>query len=66
MPELLARSEAALRRYFKTAMENPVVIAGPLSVNLVTREVLPNQKPVQLTHKSIACCVFWRCMWGSS
>ena len=49
LPELLVRSEAALRRYFKTAMENPVVIAGPLSVNLVAREVLLNQKPVQLT-----------------
>jgi len=56
----------ALRRYFKTAMENPVVIAGPLSVNLVAREVLLNQKPVQLTRQSIACCVFWRCMWDSS
>jgi two-component system KDP operon response regulator KdpE len=51
MPELLARSEAALRRYFKTATENPVVIAGPLFVNLVTREVLLNQKPIQLTRK---------------
>src|SRR5580692_9242675 len=51
MPELLARSEAALRRYFRTAAENPVVIAGPLYVNLVTREVLLNQKPVQLTRK---------------
>jgi len=32
MAELLARSEAALRRYFKSATENPVVVAGPLSV----------------------------------
>src|ERR1700730_17827536 len=31
MAELLARAEAALRRYFKTATENPVVVAGPLS-----------------------------------
>src|ERR1700736_1311676 len=30
MAELLARGEAALRRYFKTATENPVVTAGPL------------------------------------
>src|ERR1700726_264023 len=37
MAELLARSEAALRRYFKTATENPVVSAGPLSVDLVGR-----------------------------
>jgi len=34
MAELLARSEAALRRYFKSATENPVVVAGPLSVEL--------------------------------
>ena len=33
MAELLARSEAALRRYFKSATENPVVTAGPLSVD---------------------------------
>src|ERR1700686_4255223 len=30
MAEFLARSEAALRRYFKSATENPVVTAGPL------------------------------------
>jgi two-component system, OmpR family, KDP operon response regulator KdpE len=51
MAELLARSEAALRRYFKAAAEDPVVIAGPLSVNLVTREVVLNQKPIKLTRK---------------
>src|ERR1700744_3385192 len=37
MAELLARGEAALRRYFKTTTENPVVMAGPLSVDLVGR-----------------------------
>jgi two-component system, OmpR family, KDP operon response regulator KdpE len=51
MAELLARSEAALRRYFKTATENPVVNAGPLSVDLVTRTVSLNQSPVRLTRK---------------
>jgi len=51
MAELLARSEAALRRYFKTATENPVVLAGPLSVDLVTRTVLLNQNQIQLTRK---------------
>jgi len=51
MAELLARSEAALRRYFKTATENPVVVAGPLSVDLVTRTVSLNQYPVRLTRK---------------
>src|SRR6201987_6200485 len=51
MSELLARSEAALRRYFKTATENPVVVAGPLSVDFVTRKVSLNQIPVRLTRK---------------
>src|SRR6202795_1951733 len=51
MAELLARSEAALRRYFKTATENPVVVAGPLSVDLVSRTVSVNQNQVRLTRK---------------
>ncbi|MET4240792.1 response regulator transcription factor [Bradyrhizobium sp. RT10b] len=49
MAELLARSEAALRRYFKSA--NPVVVAGPLSVDLVTRTVSLNNNLVRLTRK---------------
>src|SRR6201993_5033872 len=51
MAELLARSEAALRRYFKSAPENPVVTAGPLSVDLVTRTVSLNKQPIRLTRK---------------
>ena len=51
MAELLARSEAALRRYFKTATESPVVTAGPLSIDLVTRIVSLNNSPVKLTRK---------------
>lgn len=51
MAELLARSEAALRRYFKSANENPVVVAGPLTVDLVTRTVSLNSRPVRLTRK---------------
>ena len=51
MAELLARSEAALRRYFKSATESPVVVAGYLSVDLVTRTVSLNEKPVKLTRK---------------
>jgi two-component system KDP operon response regulator KdpE len=51
MAELLARSEAALRRYFKTATENPVVVAGSLSVDLVTRTVSLDKKPIRLTRK---------------
>src|SRR5271156_3607955 len=51
MAELLARSEAALRRYFKSATENPVVVAGPLSVDLVTRTVSLNKNQIRLTRK---------------
>ena len=49
--ELLARSEAALRRYFKSSTENSVVVAGPLSVDLVTRSVSLNGGPIRLTRK---------------
>ena len=51
MAELLARSGAALRRYFKSKTENPVVIAGPLSVDLATRTVLLNGSRIKLTRK---------------
>jgi two-component system, OmpR family, KDP operon response regulator KdpE len=51
MAELLARSEAALRRYFKSATENPVVVAGPLSVDLVGRTVSLNKSQIRLTRK---------------
>src|SRR3981189_171078 len=51
MAELLARSEAALRRYFKSATENPVGVAGPLSVDLVGRTVSLNESQIRLTRK---------------
>ncbi|GIQ79124.1 response regulator [Bradyrhizobium sp. RD5-C2] len=51
MAELLARCDAALRRYFKSATENPVVVAGPLSVDLVSRTVSLNQARIKLTRK---------------
>lgn len=51
MAELLARSDAALRRYFKSATENPVVVVGPLSVDLVSRTVSLNQSRIKLTRK---------------
>src|ERR1700756_2432177 len=51
MAELLARGEAALRRYFKSATENPVVVAGPLSIDLVSRTVSLNQTQIRLTRK---------------
>src|SRR5271156_2560351 len=49
--ELIARSHAALRRYFKSADENPVVTAGPLSIDLVNRTVLLNNNQIRLTRK---------------
>jgi two-component system, OmpR family, KDP operon response regulator KdpE len=49
--ELLARSESALRRYFKSSTESSVVSAGPLSVDLVTRSVLLNDQQIRLTRK---------------
>jgi len=49
--ELIARSQAALRRYFKSASENPVVTAGPLSIDLVNRAVLLNNGQIKLTRK---------------
>src|SRR5580693_8188204 len=51
MAELLARSEAALRRYFKTATESPIVITGPLAVDLVGRTVSLNNSQIRLTRK---------------
>jgi two-component system KDP operon response regulator KdpE len=51
MAELLARSEASLRRYFKSTTETPVVVAGPLSVDLVTRTVSLNHSRLHLTRK---------------
>jgi two-component system KDP operon response regulator KdpE len=51
MAELLARAEAALRRYFKTATESPVVTAGPLSIDLVGRTVSLNKNQIRLTRK---------------
>jgi two-component system KDP operon response regulator KdpE len=51
MAELLARSEAALRRYFKSATENPVVNAGSLSVDLVSRTVSLSGSRINLTRK---------------
>jgi two-component system KDP operon response regulator KdpE len=51
MAELIARSHAALRRYFKSSNENPVVVAGPLSIDLVNRTVLLNNNQIKLTRK---------------
>jgi len=49
--ELLARGEAALRRQLRSADRDPVVRAGPLSVDLVSRVVTLDGNRVQLTRK---------------
>lgn len=52
--ELLARSDAALRRHLRSTNREPVVRAGPLSIDLVSRVVTLNGKRVQLTRKEYA------------
>ena len=54
MSELLARSEAALRRHLRSTNKEPVVSAGPLSIDLVSRMVMLDGKRVQLTRKEYA------------
>jgi two-component system KDP operon response regulator KdpE len=49
--ELLARSEAALRRHLRSTNRSPVVRAGPLTIDLVLRSVTLNDRHVQLTRK---------------
>ncbi len=49
--ELLARSDAALRRYFKSPNKNPIVKTGPLSVDLVSGAVSLEGKRIRLTRK---------------
>ena len=52
--ELLARCEASLRRQLRSANRDPVVKAGPLSIDLVSRLVTLNGKRIQLTRKEYA------------
>jgi two-component system KDP operon response regulator KdpE len=52
--ELLARSEAALRRNLRGTNRDPVVSAGSLAVDLVSRAVTLNGRRVQLTRKEYA------------
>jgi two-component system, OmpR family, KDP operon response regulator KdpE len=51
MSELLARCEASLRRQLRGSNKDPVVRAGPLSIDLVSRTVTLQGKRVQLTGK---------------
>ncbi len=52
--ELLARSDAVLRRHVRSTNRDPVVRSGPLSIDLVSRAVTRNGKRVQLTRKEFA------------
>jgi two-component system, OmpR family, KDP operon response regulator KdpE len=52
--ELLARSEAALRRQLRSTNKEPVVRAGPLAIDLVSRVVTLDGRRVQLTRKEYA------------
>jgi two-component system, OmpR family, KDP operon response regulator KdpE len=52
MPELVARCEAALRRHFKTAVNNHIIVAGGrLSINLANHAVDIDTKAIKLTRK---------------
>jgi two-component system, OmpR family, KDP operon response regulator KdpE len=52
--ELLARSESALRRNLRSTNRDPVVRAGPLAIDLVSRAVTSEGKRIQLTRKEYA------------
>jgi two-component system, OmpR family, KDP operon response regulator KdpE len=51
MGELLARAHAAMRRFVRSSVGNPIVRAGPLSIDLVNRHVSLNGKRISLTRK---------------
>jgi two-component system, OmpR family, KDP operon response regulator KdpE len=51
MAELLARSHAALRRYVRTATGEPIIKAGPLTIDLASRRVYLEQERISLTRK---------------
>jgi len=52
--ELLARSEAAMRRHLRSSNREPVVRAGDLAIDLVSRVVTLKGNRVQLTRKEFA------------
>jgi two-component system KDP operon response regulator KdpE len=49
--ELAARCEAAIRRYHKSVDRSPLVRTGGLAIDLVSRSVLLNGRPITLTRK---------------
>jgi two-component system KDP operon response regulator KdpE len=52
--ELIARTEAVLRRYHKSAKESSVVTAGSLSIDFVHRTVLLNNHQLKMTRKQFS------------
>jgi two-component system, OmpR family, KDP operon response regulator KdpE len=53
--ELLARLQVA-QRHAQPAAEETVFASGPLTVDLASRSVKVNGKPVKLTRTEYACC----------
>jgi len=51
MAGLLARGDAVLRRHFKSAAESPVVLVGPLAVDLAGRTVSLTSTRIKLARK---------------
>jgi two-component system KDP operon response regulator KdpE len=51
MAELLARAHAAMRRHVRRSTGDPVVRAGPLAIDLVTRQVTLDGERISLTRK---------------
>jgi two-component system, OmpR family, KDP operon response regulator KdpE len=52
MAELLARAEAALRHYLRgTTQALPLILTGPLAIDLISRTVSLNKRQIQLTRK---------------
>jgi two-component system, OmpR family, KDP operon response regulator KdpE len=51
MAELLARAHAAMRRHVRHSSGDPVVRAGPLSIDLVSRLVTLDGRRISLTRK---------------
>jgi two-component system KDP operon response regulator KdpE len=51
MAELLARAQAAMRRYVRVSMGEPVIKIGPLSIDLAARIVTIDGERVMLTPK---------------
>ena len=63
--ELLARGDAALRRHLRSTNREPVVRAGPLSIELVSRVVTLKASASNRRARNMRCCMGLRPMSGS-